>query len=49
MDRCKGRPRNWNFQEPNSDKSSPKILAWIEQEAAATVKIPYRTNYAQRY
>ena len=39
-------PREWNFQEYNSDKNKPKILAWLEQVGAQTVKIPYRTNRA---
>jgi Flp pilus assembly protein TadD len=39
-------PRDWNFQEYNSDKNKPKILAWLRQVGAKTVKIPYRTNRA---
>jgi hypothetical protein len=39
-------PRDWNFQEYNSDKNKPKILAWLKQVGAQTVKIPYRTNRA---
>jgi tetratricopeptide (TPR) repeat protein len=39
-------PRDWNFQEYNSDKNKPKILAWLKQVGAKTVKIPYRTNRA---
>ncbi|MDE3041457.1 MAG: tetratricopeptide repeat protein [Nitrospirota bacterium] len=39
-------PRDWNFQEYNSDKNKPKILAWLDQVGAKTVKIPYRTNRA---
>jgi tetratricopeptide (TPR) repeat protein len=39
-------PRDWNFQEYNSDKNKPKILAWLKQVGAQTVKIPYRANRA---
>lgn len=39
-------PRDWNFQEYNSDKHKPKILAWLKQVDAQTVKIPYRANRA---
>ena len=39
-------PRDWNFQEYNSDQNKPKILAWLKQVGAQTVKIPYRTNRA---
>ncbi|MDO8356280.1 MAG: tetratricopeptide repeat protein [Nitrospirota bacterium] len=39
-------PRDWNFQEYNSDKNKPKILAWLKQMGAQTVKVPYRTNRA---
>ena len=39
-------PRDWNFQEYNSDKNKPKILTWLKQVGAQTVKIPYRTNRA---
>jgi len=39
-------PRDWNFQEYNSDKNKPKILAWLKQVDAKAVKIPYRANRA---
>ena len=39
-------PGDWNFQEYNSDKNKPKILAWLKQVGAQTVKVPYRTNRA---
>lgn len=39
-------PRDWNFQEYNSDKNKPKILAWLKQVGAQTVRIPYRANRA---
>ena len=39
-------PRDWNFSEYNSDKNKPRILAWLKQVGAKTVKIPYRTNRA---
>lgn len=39
-------PRDWNFQEYNSDKNKPKILAWLKEVGAETVKIPYRANRA---
>jgi tetratricopeptide (TPR) repeat protein len=39
-------PRDWNFQEYNSDKNKPKILAWLTQVGAKAVKIPYRANRA---
>lgn len=39
-------PRDWNFQEYNSDQNKPKILAWLKQVGAQTVKVPYRTNRA---
>lgn len=37
-------PQDWNVQEYNSDKNTPRIFAWLEQVGAKTVKIPYRTN-----
>ncbi|MDH4187049.1 MAG: tetratricopeptide repeat protein [Nitrospira sp.] len=39
-------PRDWNFQEYNSDQNKPKILAWLKEVGAQTVKIPYRANRA---
>jgi hypothetical protein len=39
-------PRDWNFQEYNSDKNKPKILTWLKQVGAKAVKIPYRANRA---
>ena len=39
-------PRNWNFQEYNSDKNKPKILAWLKEVGAKALKIPYRANRA---
>lgn len=39
-------PRDWNFQEYNSDKNKPKILAWLKQVDAQTVRLPYRANRA---
>lgn len=39
-------PREWNFQDYNSDQNKPKILAWLKQVGAQTMKIPYRTNRA---
>ena len=37
-------PQDWHFQECNSNKNKPRILAWLEQVCPKTVKIPYRTN-----
>ena len=39
-------PRAWNFQDYNSDQNKPKILAWLNEVGAQTMKIPYRTNRA---
>ena len=39
-------PRTWNFQDYNSDQNKPKILAWLTEVGAQTMKIPYRANRA---
>lgn len=39
-------PRDWNFQEYNSEKNKPKILTWLQEVGAQAVKVPYRTNRA---
>ncbi|MEY4704545.1 MAG: hypothetical protein RL042_741 [Nitrospirota bacterium] len=39
-------PRDWNFQDYNSDQNKPKILAWLKEVGAQAVKIPYRANRA---
>ena len=36
--------QDWNVQEYNCGKNDPRILAWLEQVDAKTVKISYRTN-----
>ena len=35
-----------NFQECSRDKNKSKILAWLKQVGAKTVKISYRANRA---
>jgi tetratricopeptide (TPR) repeat protein len=39
-------PREWNFKDYNSDLNKPKIVAWLREVGAETVKIPYRANRA---
>jgi tetratricopeptide (TPR) repeat protein len=39
-------PLEWNFKEYNSDRNKPKILAWLKEVGAQTIKIPYRGNRA---
>jgi tetratricopeptide (TPR) repeat protein len=39
-------PRDWNFKEYNNAKNEPKVLAWLGQQGAQAVTIPYRCNRA---
>jgi hypothetical protein len=39
-------PQEWNFKDYNSDQNKPKILTWLREVGAQTVKIPYRANRA---
>jgi tetratricopeptide (TPR) repeat protein len=39
-------PRDWNFKEYNNAKNEPKVLAWLKQQGAQAVTIPYRCNRA---
>ena len=39
-------PRDWSFKEYNNAKNEPKVLAWLTQQGAQTVTIPYRCNRA---
>jgi tetratricopeptide (TPR) repeat protein len=39
-------PRDWNFKEYNNAKNEPKVLAWLRQQGAQAVTIPYRCNRA---
>ncbi len=39
-------PRTWNFQDYNSDQNKPKILTWLKEVGAQTIKIPYQANRA---
>jgi len=39
-------PKQWNFKDYNSDQNKPKILTWLREVGAETVKIPYRANRA---
>ncbi len=39
-------PRDWNFREYNNAKNEPKVLAWLKQQGAQAVTIPYRCNRA---
>lgn len=39
-------PRDWSFKEYNNARNEPKVLAWLKQEGAEAVTIPYRCNRA---
>jgi len=39
-------PREWNFEEYNDQRKEPEILAWLEQQGAETITVPYRENRA---
>jgi tetratricopeptide (TPR) repeat protein len=39
-------PRDWSFKEYNNAKNEPKVLAWLKQQGAQAVTIPYRCNRA---
>lgn len=39
-------PQEWNFAAYNSDRNKPKILEWLNQSGAQTIRIPYRANRA---
>lgn len=39
-------PRDWNFKEYNNARNEPKVLAWLKQQGAQAVTIPYRCNRA---
>lgn len=39
-------PRDWNFKEYNNKSNEPRVLAWLKEQAAQAVTIPYRCNRA---
>ena len=39
-------PGEWNFKEYNNAKNEPTVLAWLKQQGARAVTIPYRCNRA---
>lgn len=39
-------PRDWNFKEYNNAGNEPNVLAWLKQQGAQAVTIPYRCNRA---
>jgi tetratricopeptide (TPR) repeat protein len=39
-------PRDWNFKEYNNAGNEPKVRAWLTQQGAQAVTIPYRCNRA---
>lgn len=39
-------PADWNFAAYNSEQNKPKILEWLNQSGANTIRIPYRANRA---
>lgn len=39
-------PRDWNFKEYNNAKNEPKVRAWLTQQGAQAVTVPYRCNRA---
>ncbi len=39
-------PRDWNFKEYNNARNEPKVLAWLKEQGAQAVTIPYRCNRA---
>lgn len=39
-------PRDWNFKEYNNKGNEPKVLAWLKEQGAQAVTIPYRCNRA---
>ncbi|HYM38219.1 MAG TPA: tetratricopeptide repeat protein [Nitrospiraceae bacterium] len=39
-------PRDWSFKEYNNARNEPKVVAWLKQQGAQAVTIPYRCNRA---
>lgn len=39
-------PADWNFAAYNSEQNKPKILEWLSQAGAQTIRVPYRANRA---
>ncbi|TKS61719.1 MAG: hypothetical protein EWM73_02924 [Nitrospira sp.] len=39
-------PRDWNFKEYNNARNEPKVLAWLKEQDARAVTVPYRCNRA---
>jgi tetratricopeptide (TPR) repeat protein len=39
-------PRDWNFKEYNNARNEPKVRAWLKEQGAEAVTIPYRCNRA---
>jgi len=39
-------PRDWSFKEYNDARNEPKVLAWLKEQGAEAVTIPYRCNRA---
>jgi|CXWL01.1.fsa_nt_gi tetratricopeptide (TPR) repeat protein len=39
-------PADWNFAAYNSEQNKPKILEWLTQAGAQTIRVPYRANRA---
>jgi len=39
-------PAEWNFAAYNSEQNKPKILEWLTQAGAQTIRVPYRANRA---
>lgn len=39
-------PADWNFAAYNSEQNKPKILEWLSQVDAQTIRVPYRANRA---
>ena len=39
-------PADWNFAAYNSEQNKPKILDWLTQAGAKTIRVPYRANRA---
>ncbi len=39
-------PADWNFAAYNSEQNKPKILEWLTQVGAQTIRVPYRANRA---
>ncbi len=42
-------PADWNFGVCNSEQNKPKILEWLNQSGAQTIRIPYRANHTMDF